>query len=229
MDKTPFSVYDFFAYLSSGAILLATGDYVMGYGLLSQKDVGLVLAVLLIILAYVGGHIVAHFSSFIFEYGAVGRILRRPSVVLLGEHASWRVWPWIFPNYFRALPEVTQKRVHQQAAARHFAGKGEALFLHAYPLVTFDSGLQNRLDSFRNQYGFARNMSFVFLASAIAVIAAHKLAYHPVRLRWAVLAGTAGVVLFYRYLKFLRQFSYELFLRYAELPRTLNTGPSEEV
>ncbi len=29
----------------------------------------------------------------------------------------------------------------------------------------------------------------------------------------------AGISLFYRYLKFFHQYSYELFLRYAELPR----------
>jgi hypothetical protein len=32
MDKIPFSVYDFFAYLSSGAVLVATVDYVWGLG-----------------------------------------------------------------------------------------------------------------------------------------------------------------------------------------------------
>jgi hypothetical protein len=33
-----------------------------------------------------------------------------------------------------------------------------------------------------------------------------------------LLAGFASVALFYRYLKFFHQYSYELFLRYAEMP-----------
>ena len=82
MDKTPFSAYDFFAYLSSGAVLVATADYVMGTGLLMAKDIGPVLGVLLIIIAYVCGQIVAHFASSILEYVVVGRALKRPNVGL---------------------------------------------------------------------------------------------------------------------------------------------------
>ena len=66
----------------------------------------------------------------------------------------------------------------------------------------------------------ARNMSFAFLVSAIAIGATHFYGAHPVRLRWFLLAAFASVSLFYRYLKFFHQFSYELFLRYAELPRS---------
>ena len=67
MDKIPFSVYDFFAYLSSGTVVLATVDYVWGLGVLERREVGPVLGIVLVILAYVSGHIVAQFSSFLFE------------------------------------------------------------------------------------------------------------------------------------------------------------------
>jgi hypothetical protein len=78
--------------------------------------------------------------------------------------------------------------------------------------------MQIPLDDFRNQYGFARNMSFAFLVAAMAIIVAHFYGAHPVRIRWAALTAFAAVSLFYRYLKFLHQYSYELFLCYAELP-----------
>jgi hypothetical protein len=48
MDKTPFSVYDFFAYLSSGAVLIATADYVWRGGLITRDKIGPVFAVALI-------------------------------------------------------------------------------------------------------------------------------------------------------------------------------------
>jgi hypothetical protein len=219
VDKIPFSVYDFFAYLSSGAVWVLTADYVLGLGLLSQKEITAVLGVALIVFAYVCGHIVAHFSSFTMEQLLVGRLLKRPASILMGEKQRWRIFRWVFPNYFRALPAQTQKRVHEQAEARCAKGTGEALFLHAYPVVTSNTSIQGRLDDFRNQYGFARNMSFALIASAVTILIAHRLAYHPVRLRWAVLGTFAGAALFYRYLKFFRQYSYELLLRYAELPR----------
>lgn len=219
MEKLPFSVYDFFAYLSSGIVWLLTADYILGLGYLQKDGVGPILAVALILFAYVSGHLIAHFSSFIFEHLTVNRILKRPNVILLGEKPYWIVFAWIFPNYFCALPKDTQERVAAQAESRGVNGTGEALFLHAYSIVSGISAVQARLDDFRNQYGFARNMSFAFVTSAIALIIAHFANAHPVHLRWALLSGFAGIVLFYRYLKFFRQYSYELFLRYAELGR----------
>jgi hypothetical protein len=219
----PFSVYDFFAYLSSGAIWLVSADYMLGMGLIDRQRISPVLGVTLVVFAYVCGHIVAHFASFILEQTVVARLLRRPNALLMGEQARTRLFRWIFPGYFRALPQPTQQRVLTQAEARGVKSTGEALFLHVYPIVTANSALQARLDDFRNQYGFARNISFAFLTSAIAILVAHHLGYHPVRLRWALFSGLAGIALFYRYLKFFRQFSYELFLRYAELPRAAAT------
>jgi len=217
VDKIPFTVYDFFAYLSSGAVWVVTADYVLGFGLLDREKITPVFAVVLIIFTYVCGQIAAHFSSFILEQIIVARLLGRPNALLMGETAHWRVLKWIFPGYFRALPTGTQQRVKTQAHGRGIHSTGEALFLHAYPVVSEKPALQARLDDFRNQYGFARNMSFAFLTSALAIVIAHHLGYHPLRYRWALLSGLAGIALLYRYLKFFRQFSYELFLRYAEL------------
>lgn len=217
MDKIPFSVYDFFAYLSSGIVLVATADYLCGLGL-ANRDVGAVLGTVLLVISYVAGQIVAHFSSYFFEQIVVGRVLGRPSLLLLGEAPRWRVLRIVFPGYHRPLPQNIQKQVLLQAAARNCTAKGEGLFLHAYSLVASDARLQARLDDFRNQYGFARNVAFSFLVSAVGILVMHWYGSGPARLRWAVLAAFAGVTLFYRYLKFFRQYSYELFLRYAELP-----------
>ncbi len=194
-----------------------TVEHVWGLGILERKEVGLVLGIALVILAYVTGHIVAQFSSFLFEYTIVARILKRPLALLLGEKPRWIVFVWIFPNFHRPFPENTQRRIKEQAVSRNCSFVGEGLFLHAYSVVTCNERAQARLDDFRNQYGFARNMSFAFLVSAIAIIATHFYGTHPVRLRWFLLAAFVAVSLFYRYLKFLHQFSYELFLRYAEL------------
>jgi len=220
LDKVPFSVYDFFAYLSSGAILLATCDYILGLGLLSQDKIAPLFAVLLVVLAYVCGHIVAHFSSFFYEHIAVSRLLKRPNDTLMGGTPRWRLHRIVFPNFCRPLPEEVQKRIAKRTQSRNFSARGEGLFLHCYAVVTADETRQNRLDGFRNQYGFARNMSFAFLVAAVSIVAAHYIGVHPVRLRWALLSGFASITLFYRYLKFFRQFSYELFVRYAELEPT---------
>ncbi len=218
MDKIPFSVYDFFAYLSSGTVVLATVDYTWGLGILERKEVSALLGIALVILAYVTGHIVSQFSSLLFEHTIVKRILNRPLALLLGAKSRWVVFAWIFPNFHRAFPGDTQRRIREQAVARGCTSEGEGLFLHAYSLMTVNERIQARLDDFRNQYGFARNMSFAFLVSGIAITVAHFHGAHPTRLRWSLLAVFAAVSLFYRYLKFFHQYSYELFLRYAGLP-----------
>jgi len=223
MDKIPFSVYDFFAYLSSGSVLVATADYIFGMGLLQREKIGPALGVVLVVLTYVLGQIVAHCSSAVLEHGFVVKVLKRPSEVLLGATPRWKALAWVFPNYFRPLPLSTQDMVTAQMASRGCRASGEALFLHAYATVTTNDRLQARLDEFRNQYGFARNMAFAFFTSAISIVIALRVHLQSVQLRWALLAGSAGVILLYRYLKFFQQYSYELFLRYAGLP--LNTKP----
>jgi hypothetical protein len=87
MYKIPFSVYDFFAYLFSGAIVLAAVDYVGGTGVLIQKDVGLFLGVAFVVFAYVAGQIVAHISSALFEQLFIMRFLSRP------RYYSWVISP----------------------------------------------------------------------------------------------------------------------------------------
>ena len=217
MDKIPFSVYDFFAYLPSGIVLIAIGDYVMHLGLAGREKVGSLMVVGLLVIAYVLGQVVAHLSSFIFEETLVARLLKKPSLILLGNGRYWKPFAWIFRNYFRTLPKTTQDRVREQAVRRGCSGAGEGLFLHMYAIVSTNDRIQARLDDFRNQYGFARNMSFAFLISTVAILAAHWTFNNTVLLRWAALTAVAATVLFYRYLKFFRQYSYELFLRYAEL------------
>lgn len=55
------SVYDFFSYLSSGAVVVATADYIWDSGLVNRKDVSVrappVFGVALILLTYVLGQI----------------------------------------------------------------------------------------------------------------------------------------------------------------------------
>lgn len=218
MERVPFSVYDFFAYLSAGSILIVTGDYIWKFGLLTQEKVNSILGIALIILAYVLGHIVAHFSSWILEYGIAKRLLKSPSESLFGAQPRWKFLKQIFRAYHRELSPSTQERIDQQKKIRNCHAAGESLFQHAYPLVTAIDRYQARLDEFRNLYGFARNMSLAFFVASLLLFVAHWTGPNPARLRWAVLALVCSVSLFYRYLKFFWQYSFELYLRYSELP-----------
>jgi hypothetical protein len=224
VEKIPFSVYDFFAYLSSGAILLLTADYLWHLGLLRNQDVNVLLSIVLIILAYIVGQTVAQFSSFLLEQLVVGRLLKRPSIVLLSGKKPSAPLRLLFPNYYRPFSESTRQRILAQATSRNCSAEGEGLFEHVYPVVTTIERHQSRLDEFRNQYGFARNVSFALVVSAVAICAARFYGTHAVTIRWAVLAALGAVTMFYRYLKFFRQYSYELFLRYSHLDASGQVG-----
>lgn len=216
MSKIPFTVYDFFAYLSSGSVILATVDLFYGEQWLLRHEIGLVLGVFLVFLAYVTGHVVAHFSSLVLEHLLVDKVLRRPARALLGEKAP--ALPGIlFPGYYRALPQETRKRIAARATERSLSGSGEGLFLHAYSVVTRDDRAQQRLDEFRNLYGFARNMAMAFFVAAVLLAVAVPLKRVPTYW-WAAVAVFFGLTMLYRYLKFFRQFSYQLLITYAELP-----------
>ncbi len=167
MDKIPFSVYDFFAYLSSGTVILTTLDYVAKLGILRQKEVNILFGIVLVVAAYVCGQLVAQFSSMILEHVLVSKLLKRPTVVLMQKAKPSLYRRLMFPGYHRRLPEETQLRVRQQAQSRDVTPEGETLFLHAYPIVTSNEKWQARLDDFRNQYGFARNMCFAFLVAGV--------------------------------------------------------------
>jgi hypothetical protein len=97
------------------------------------------------------------------------------------------------------------------------ASADESLFLHVRfrDYIRQDEALMARLGAFLNKYGFNRNLSFVAFLFAIAVMLSKPFDLSTDVTRYALLSLSAGVLLFYRYIKFFRQYSYELFNAYA--------------
>jgi len=219
----PFTAYDFFAYLASGALVVATVDVLHGKQWLLTKDHPLALDVFLILVAYVLGHVIAQLSSTLIESLLVERGLLRPSYTLMGK--SRPGFQHLFRLYCKALRTETRERIIEQARARAFAGSGEALFLHAFGLVKVEPLTMARLDQFRNLYGFARNMALSFFVVALLIAIGPNDARPAIPAAWAWCCLGLGIVMLYRYLKFFRQYSYEIFVTYAELaPRAEGGG-----
>ena len=219
MDKTPFSVYDFFAYLAAGSVVVVTVDYITGATLLRRDSFPLSLALLLTIAAYVAGQVIAHISAWLYETIFVRRFLGSPVLYLTHASRPNGFKKWFFPGYYKGLPKSVCEKITKQAERKGCAGAtGEALFMHCYPVATAKlESLQGRLDDFRTQYGFARNMSCALLLSGCVILISRKHFGPSIHVRWAVAAVITALVMLYRYLKFYRQYSYELLIRYAEL------------
>ena len=216
MKDIPFTIYDFLAYLSSGAVIVASLDYVFGYRWL-LGPVGASLALLLVLAAYIAGHAVAHFSSLAFERGLVKRVLGEPSLTLMDTAAPGRIRRFLFHGYYEPLPAGTRERVVAKARERGCNGTGKELFLHARACVARDKAQLDRLDLFLNLYGFSRNVSFALLCAALLGLSGLFLTPTYISPWWLVTVALAAVMMLYRYLKFFREYSLQVFTTYAEL------------
>ena len=218
MDRFPFSAYDFFGYLASGLLLVAGMDLMFGFPAVIGRNFTVVESAILLLVAYVTGQMVATPAKTFLEDLLVARILRRPNINLLKKKKPC-LRGLIFPGYCQPLPEQARTRVLARVESEGIKGIGEDLFLHVRynPWVLENVKLMDRMNGFLNQYGFHRNLSFTALLLGVALLLKFKLTseVNPELVKYAIASFGAGVLLFYRYLKFFRQYSYEMFNTYG--------------
>jgi hypothetical protein len=217
MNQLPFSVYDFFGYLASGVVVLAglTAAFV-GYEPLRESP-SLLAGLLLIISAYVIGHIVGNIAGDVLERRFVRNRLHPPTDILLGSHSPGRLAKAFLPGYSTPLPSGVREQINARAGGR----TSDALFFHCHAVMKPDAPVQRRLETFLNLYGFCRNMAvaLVIVALCLAIGLVLDTAETGPDVGpgwWLVAAGVGAVGMLYRYLKFYRQYAIELFTSYAE-------------
>jgi hypothetical protein len=223
MNRIPFSIYDFFGYLAAGFVLILSVDYAFQGGWLLRDNLGTVLSLFWLLAAYVAGHLIAGISSALLEQGLVRSILGSPEETLFHDHSNSR-WRHVFPAFFRPLPKETRHRVLQKAARLAAIDEpGRGLFFHCHPIVKRDQPTLERLNTFLNQYGFCRNLSVASFLAAIVLLVGALWSWRSgqdegaPRLYWAGIAIVVAIGMLYRYLKFFRHYTVEVFVTYAEL------------
>jgi len=216
MNSVPFEPYDFFGYLASGLVVVLGMDLTFGFPHVLGRDLKLVDGAVLLLGTYVAGQIAATPAKALLEYGLVGKILGRPSVNLFREKVPW-VRRLSFPDFYKPFPKHIREKILSRAESEGVRGTGETLFLHVRysPDILQNEKLMQKMNSFLNQYGFARNLAFTSLAVGIAWITKAKLHPDPQLIRYAITALVTAALLLYRYLKFFRQYSYEMFNTYG--------------
>ncbi len=218
MNKLPFDPYDFFGYLSSGLSILVGMDVVLGFPHVLGRDFKIVESALLIIATYVVGQIIATPSRALLEDGIVDKVLKRPNINLFREKRP-RIRNLLFPGFYQPLPTQTRVKILRKAKDEGVEGIGEDLFLHVRysQTVVQDQKLGEKLNSFINKYGFSRNLSFSALLVGIGCLI--KINLFPDSdanlAKYAIAAFVTAILLFYRYLKFFKQYSYEMFNFYG--------------
>ncbi len=218
MEKFPFSPYDFFGYLASGYLILIAASVLFGIPPMLGRDLKVVESLALALAAYIVGQMVATPSKALLEDAVVGKLLDRPNVNLFREPPP-KLGELLFPGYYVALPPAARRAVLDKARPDGVTEPGEDLFLLARfsPATLANAALMTRLGSFLNLYGFNRNLCFSAIIAGMALLAASRFLGDPEGKLWKYGVGSllGGVFLFYRYLKFYRQYSYELFNTYG--------------
>lgn len=215
MKDLPFSVYDFFAYLASGFVVLLIGGYAFDIRALPEKDASSVLLLAWVIAAYVTGHVVAHLSGGLIENAVVrGRL--GTNATFFASALGWR------RRCFRAYLEPLPSRVIERVLARAKMSPDAGMFFHCWVVARRDPVAFGRMNTFLNLYGFARNIA---MACVLGVLALTVGALRPflaggppdVTKQWLIVpVSVIAIVMFYRYLKFLRLYVVELYVTYAE-------------
>lgn len=211
----PFTDYDFYAYLASGALALGVADLLLTGGTtLTRSEWTFAQIVLVIAGAYVAGQVIASASSLVLEYGLARFILSPPTPILLGlkkrnflEAFAGAV---LIGRYYEAFPEAVKDNLLKAAAktlGRSPANfkDSEAVFLVAYSACRANEDSRERADNFRNQYAFCRNVAFVGLVSA-ALLAA-RMPQHP---SYWMIALAIALGMISRFLKFYCAFAAEV-------------------
>lgn len=222
--KLPFTTFDFWAYLSAGFLLLFVVDYVVGTALLSRESWPIVQAVVALSVAYVVGQLVASISAMFFERLIVGKVLGYPRDVLFGKAKASRLIQATMPDYFRPLPETVQSAALRRASELGVEDPGETLFLAAYSNARDIPVVMAKVDTFLTQYNFCRNIALVALADSAILFWSHfSGTAAQENLYYAWFALIVGVGMSFRYLKYFRLFSVEIYASYVhgKLPGTV--------
>jgi hypothetical protein len=216
LSRIPFDPYDFFGYLTSGLLLIVGMDLVIGFPHVLGQDIKVIEGAILLLAIYVTGQMIATPAKTILEDWLVAKILYRPSINLFQENKG--VWSRIFPGYYKPFPVQTREKILDKIRSEGVKGLGEDLFLHVRysPTVLQDQKLMEKLNSFLNKYGFNRNLSFSSFIVGLAILIKILICkYDPDLMKYSIAALISAFLLLYRYLKFFRQYSYEMFNTYG--------------
>jgi hypothetical protein len=216
MQCVPFDAYDFFGYLACGLLTVVGMELVLGFPPVLDLEPTLVSSSLLLLGVYIAGQMAATPAKALLEDGFVGRILGKPSTTLFRRKASL-LGRLLLPGYYKPLPHLIADRIRGRAELEGIQETGETLFLHVRysPDILANEKLILKLDAFINKYGFCRNVSFTTLVFGIALVTEALHVGDQALFEYGVTALVASVLLFYRYLKFYRQYAFEMFNVYG--------------
>lgn len=234
----PFSDYDFYGYLVSGFTLLFVVDYTLNNGeVMLRNDWTFVETVLAVGIAYFAGQLMAVPSSIVVEHFVARTLLQPPINIMLSADkptgVTGFVGKFIIGRYYSPLPAEQRNKVVRLAALDNETDEKsvrqdlELVFAPAYNKARQVPDIRERMDSFRNQYGLNRNMSFTALIVALLFgWKAWFLRVEDAEL-WVAFSIFFFIGTFIRFLKFYAAFSAEILRSYCYSSLLTSQRPGE--
>jgi hypothetical protein len=217
----PFSDYDFYSFLTSGILMLFAIDYwLSGGNWVVDKGWTVQQNVLVLIIAYITGQIIAIPSSIIYDFILVDHILGHPMEVQLGDgEVSFvaKVLKIVIGQDYGRLPESIKKNVLKRAKAdtdlkdNALLNDKKNIFDIAFIAARGRVEDKVRIDDYRNQYGFGRNVSLTSFITAIFMYYSNDVNAKAL----AILFCFLGFGMMLRFLTFYTSFSAEVLRSYA--------------
>ncbi|KPK71149.1 hypothetical protein AMJ87_07630, partial [candidate division WOR_3 bacterium SM23_60] len=178
------------------------------------KSVNVSLAVIVLIIAYIIGHILASPAKILLEILLINKCLGQPTTHLLIKNDRW--YTKIIPDYFAPLPESICSAIMKKVPCKDSEHNlMKSIFTFVEGKLRYKDNLTSTLDIFLTQYGFCRNISFTLLIISLLFFGVHHKADLDYRITIATAALVGSIVMFLRSLKFHRQYAYELLVTYG--------------
>lgn len=221
----PFTDYDFYAYLACGLVVLCGADYWHSGGqYILHNDWTFIQGLLAVAVAYVAGQIIAMPSSLILENAIARGILRPPVAVQVSDtqgKAEQVIGKYLIGRYYAPLPQSLRTKILQKAQRQtglnidELRQNPDELFMPAYHAARQSEDTCKRMDDFRNQYGFNRNMAFSGLVVMLLMLDKALRGGDVDAYGLAALALILSLGMFVRFLKFYACFAAEVLRAYA--------------
>jgi hypothetical protein len=192
-------------------VVIAAVDYTVGGGtLVTRQEWTFVGGFFWTAVAYLVGQIIAIPSAAILEHLIARRVFRPPAEIILGIHTP-RLRERFLAGFFGireyrpfdpGVREIIRRKLGDRLSNERGGLNSDSAYQVAFPHARSVTDSVSRMDSFLNQYGLCRNVSFAaIVASGLLAVELYQSPSNEVR--WLLTASIAlAIGLFVRFMKF---------------------------
>ena len=173
-----------------------------------------------LLVAYISGHIIAHFGSLFLEKGIIAKILNYPSTNffrIISDNSASKPNRF-FKNYTAAYPEQLATKIkdaYEQITSIKFNHYDAFMFCFHY-VKDKSPTTYSRLLIFLQLYDFCRNVSMMFFFCSF-ILLYFSIFEYPNLYILSIVLFLLSYLFFLRYLKFFRLYGDEVFRSFYNL------------